>query len=187
MIRLCSNSPTRAKILKDFNIEFVQSPISFNEDLIEAKNPKSFVWEVVKGKLEEAKRIYDLDIPILVADTIVSANNKILRKAKDKEDAKEILLEQSGNEVKIITAMILKAKDFEFSDISVTKYIFKEFDKKDLEEYLNSSEWVGKAGACMVEGFCKKYIKEVIGLESNAMGLGAQKLIPWIEFLKEKK
>jgi len=34
----------------------------------------------------------------------------------------------------------------------------------------------------MVEGFCKKYIKEVIGLESTAMGLQAEKLMPWLDF-----
>ena len=51
---------------------------------------------------------------------------------------------------------------------------------EELELYLDSGEWKGKAGACMVEGFCKPYIKEVKGLESNAMGLGIEKLLPFI-------
>lgn len=44
------------------------------------------------------------------------------------------------------------------------------------ENYLNSNEWEGKAGACMVEGFCKKYIENVIGYESTAMGLTVENI-----------
>ena len=182
MVRLCSHSFTRAKLLKDFNIDFIQSPIDFNEEQIPQNNPKSFVYNVAKGKLESALKKYPLDLPILVADTVVSANGKILRKAKSLEEAREILKEQSGNEVSIITATFLKSKKLDFSDISTTTYKFEEFDLKDLEEYLNTKEWEGKAGACMVEGFCKKYIKETKGLESNAMGLPVEKIKPFLEF-----
>ena len=54
--------------------------------------------------------------------------------------------------------------------------IFDNFDLEDLENFLESDEWRGKAGACMVEGFCKPYIKEVRGYESTAMGLNTQVL-----------
>jgi septum formation protein len=182
MVRLCSSSPTRAKLLKSFNIEFIQSKTDFNEESIKQNIPKNFVYYIAKGKLNSALKLYSLDIPILVADTVVCANGKILRKAKDKDDAKKILLEQSSNSISIITATILKSKKLEFIDISQTLYKFRSFDKRDLEEYLKSNLWQGKAGACMVEGFCKKYIKEVIGLESNAMGLPVEKVIPWLEF-----
>jgi len=182
MVRLCSSSETRAKILKSFSIEFIQSSIDFNEDSIQELVPRNFVYKVAVGKLANAMNKYSLDIPLLVADTVIEVDGKIIRKAKSKEEAKELLLAQSGNSISIISALIYKAKGFEFIDISSTKYIFKEFEKEDLENYLESQEWQGKAGACMVEGFCKKYIKEVIGLESTAMGLQAEKLIPWLDF-----
>ena len=183
MIRLCSTSPTRAKLLKSFKIDFIQSPIEFNEDSIKTSSAKSFVYEVVKGKLKSALNRYDLSMPILVADTAIEGGDgKILRKAKNVDEAREILLEQSGSKVSIISATILRGKDFEFLDISNTTYIFDNFDKDDLEEYLKSGLWQGKAGACMVEGFCKKYIKDIMGLESTAMGLQVEKILPWINF-----
>ncbi len=183
MVRLCSSSPTRAKLLKSFKIDFIQSLIEFNEDKIEASSAKSFVYEVIKGKLKSALSRYDLSIPILVADTAIEGSNgKILRKAKSVDDAREILLEQSGSKISIISGAILKGRDFEFIDISNTTYIFDKFDKDDLEDYLKSGLWQGKAGACMVEGFCKKYIREVKGLESTAMGLQVEKIKPWIDF-----
>ena len=68
----------------------------------------------------------------------------------------------------------------ELIDISQTDYLFDIFNKEDLEKYLDSGEWRGKAGACMVEGFCKTYIKEVHGYESTAMGLNTNTLKIWI-------
>jgi len=181
MIRLCSSSPTRAKLLEKFGIDFLQSAVSFDEDSVVANNPKSFVYSVARGKLDSALSIYNLETPILVADTVVAKGNQILRKAKDKDDAKRLLLEQSGSNISIITATILKSNTIEFIDISTTIYNFSKFDSTDLDKYLNSAEWQGKAGACMVEGFCKKYINSVDGLESNAMGLPVEKIAPWIE------
>ena len=187
MIRLCSSSPTRAKILDNFGIEFIQSSIEFNEDEVIDSRAKGFVWQVIKGKKDVALKNYSLDIPLLVADTVIEDfEGKILRKAKNMDDAKDILLRQSGKSISIISGVILKAKDYEFVDISNTTYIFEEFDNADLDKYLESLEWQGKAGACMVEGFCKKYIKKSIGLESTAMGLQVEKIAPWIDFEKSR-
>jgi septum formation protein len=61
-------------------------------------------------------------------------------------------------------------------DISKTEYLFETFDMDDVDSYIESGEWRGKAGACMVEGFCKKYIKSTKGYESTAMGLNTNLL-----------
>ena len=181
MLILASSSPTRAKILKSFGIEFEQKSCNFNEDSIKTDQPKSFVYLACKGKMEVCEQTYGLDTPLLCADTVVSAKDKILRKAKDEKDAKEILLKQSNSEVSILTCVMYKSKKFNLTDLSQTKYIFEKFDEEDLENYLKSGKWRDKAGACMVEGFCKKYIKEVIGLESTAKGLQIEKLLPFIK------
>jgi septum formation protein len=68
----------------------------------------------------------------------------------------------------------------ELLDISATHYRFDDFDPDDLEAYLESGAWRGKAGACMVEGFCKSYIREVRGYESTAMGLSVEVLKPFL-------
>ncbi|MFV7790765.1 septum formation inhibitor Maf [Aliarcobacter lanthieri] len=181
MIRLGSNSPTRAKILKDFKIDFIQNGGSFDEDSIKTKNPKEFCYLATKGKFDELYLKYGVeDIPLLVADSVVTCQGLLLRKAKDYEDAKSMLELQSGNETSVISCMIYKSKKLELIDMSITTYNFKEFNKKDLQNYLDSKECFGKAGAIMVEGFCNPYINNVIGLESTAMGLSIEKLIPFL-------
>ena len=178
MIRLGSNSATRALILKSFGIDFIQNGGDFDEDSIKTTNPKSFCYEATKGKFLELYEKYGVeDMPLLVADSVVTCEGKLLRKAKDLSDAKSMLELQSGNKTSVITCMIYKSKEKELIDISITTYEFKEFDKIHMKEYLQSGECFGKAGAIMVEGFCKPYIKSVVGYESTAMGLCAEKLI----------
>ena len=177
MLRLGSNSPTRALLLNNANITFIQNGGSFDEDSIKTTNPKSFCYEATKGKFDELYKKYGVeDMPLLVADSVVTANGELLRKAKDENDARRMLKLQSGNKTSVITCMIYKSKSKEIIDISITTYKFEEFKEKDLEEYINSKECFGKAGAIMVEGFCKPYIKSVKGYESTAMGLCVEKL-----------
>jgi septum formation protein len=181
LIRLGSNSPTRALILKNFGIDFIQNGGDFDEDSITTTNPKSFCYEATKGKFNELYKKYGIDdMPLLVADSVVTCEGKLLRKAKDLADAKAMLELQSGNLTSVITCMIYKSKEKELIDISITTYEFEQFDKKHIEEYLESGECFGKAGAIMVEGFCKPYIKKVIGYESCAMGLCVEKLKPYL-------
>jgi len=151
MIRLASSSQTRALLLNEAGIEFIQESVDFDEDGFK-------------------------DYPLLVADTVVTAKNQILRKAKCVDDARNILMTQSGDVTSIITCMIYQSKEKKLIDISQTDYLFNTFDMDDLDKYLESGEWRGKAGACMVEGFCKSYIKEVRGFESTAMGLNTEVL-----------
>ncbi len=178
MVRLASGSETRARLLKNAGIEFIQSPVDFDEEslLKSYTNPKDYVCEAARGKMREAVKKYGLDIPIVAADSVVVSGGKILRKAQNEEEAFRLLKEQSGADVDIFTCMIYKDKDKEIEDLDKTRYRFEEFDEDDMKEYIKSGLWKGKAGACMVEGFCKKYIKDVKGRESTAMGLQVERL-----------
>lgn len=177
MIRLGSNSPTRALILKNARIDFIQNGGNFDEDSITTTDPKSFCYEATKGKFDELYKKYGIEeMPLLIADSVVTCEGKLLRKAKDLNDAEFMLELQSGNKTSVITCMIYKSKEKEIIDISITTYEFKKFDKKHMQNYLDSGVCFGKAGAIMVEGFCKPYIKNVLGFESTAMGLCVEKL-----------
>jgi len=177
MLRLASSSQTRALLLSEAKIEFIQENVDFDEDKIMATSPKNFVYLATLGKYEANLKAFGFkDYPLLVADTVVTAKNQILRKAKCVDDARNILMTQSGGITSIITCMIYQSNEKKLIDISQTDYLFEKFDLDDLDKYLQSRDWRGKAGACMVEGFCKSYIKEVRGFESTAMGLNTQVL-----------
>lgn len=182
MLILASNSQTRANLLEKFKIKFSQKSVFFDEDALTCKDPREFVYMATMGKMDSFLQANSLVNPTLCADTVVTSQGEILRKAKNKEDARKILELQSGNSVSIITCMVLKTTKLSFVDVSSTVYEFDVFEEDALESYLGSDEWKGKAGACMVEGFCKKYIKSVRGYESTAMGLCVEKLLPFLKF-----
>ncbi|MGM0622559.1 MAG: septum formation inhibitor Maf [Campylobacterota bacterium] len=181
MLHLCSSSPTRAKLLQSFAIAYKQVSCEFDEESIKVQDPKSFVYSAAKGKFACCKRKFDTQIPILAADTVVTCGGQLLRKPKNIDDAAKMLQLQSGASVKIITALFYESKTISITDIAATRYCLAPFDKTDLDRYLQSGMWQGKAGGIMVEGFCKKYIKSVTGLQSTAMGLQVEHLLPFIK------
>jgi len=182
MIHLASNSQSRALLLKQFNIPFIQKAPSYDEETIQTKDAKDFAYIASRGKLESAIKEFGVDTPLLTADSVIlSSQNELLRKPKNQPDAKRILELQSGSTMAIISAMHYKTKTFYMSDLSATYYHFHYFEENDLKAYLNSNLWQGKAGGCMVEGFCKKYIKSVKGNESTAMGLNVERLMGWLK------
>lgn len=182
MIHLASNSQSRALLLNKFNINFIQKAPQYDEEQIQTKTAKDFAYIASKGKLEAAIKEFGLETPLLTADSVIlSAKKELLRKPKNIDDAKRILELQSGSSIAIISAMHYKTKTFYLCDVSATYYNFSSFEPNDLEEYLESNLWDGKAGGCMVEGFCKKYISSVQGNESTAMGLNVEKLLTWMK------
>jgi len=184
MIHLASNSESRALLLRKFGIDFIQKSPKYDEDRITTTVAKDFVYTASKGKMEAAVKEFGLEIPLLCADSVImAADGSILRKAKDIDDARRILDIQSGSTISIVSSLHFKSKELLLVDTSATHYHFKDFEKEDLEVYLESGLWRGKAGGCMVEGFCKKYIKSVDGYESTAMGLQMEVLLPWMEGL----
>lgn len=176
-LRLASASESRALLLRNAGIDFIQTPLDYDEEQITAASPKNFVYQATLGKYEAGLKRHGIDPhPLLVADSVVTSQGLILRKARCEDEARNILMTQSGTITSIITCMIYHDPRLKLIDISSTDYRFAPFDPDDLERYLASGEWRGKAGACMVEGFCKPYIKEVRGFESTAMGLSVEVL-----------
>jgi len=181
MIQLCSNSQSRALLLKKFGIDFIQKAPEYDEEQITTSIAKDFVYIASKGKMEAAVKAFGLELPLLCADSVImAADGSILRKAKDVEDARRILNIQSGSSISIVSALHYRTRELLLVDTSATHYHFAPFEKDDLEAYLQSGLWRGKAGGCMVEGFCKKYIRSVDGYESTAMGLQVEVLLPWL-------
>lgn len=181
MIILSSSSPTRAKILEKFGVTFTQEAVDFDENTICTQNPKEFAYQATLGKYRAALEKLGMQMPILCADSVVSVEGRLQRKAKDVFAAKAMLEAQNGKNIEIITCMIYKSAKLELIDISSTQYSLAPFEPEILQQYLESKEWMGKAGCVMVEGFHKKYTLEKNGLESTALGLSVEKILPFLE------
>lgn len=188
---LASLSPVRAEILRAHGIAFTQMESGFDEESLAISNPKSFAYMACIKKLESAlsmlaqedKLENALRGGILCADSVVSVESRLLRKANNKQEAINMLEFQSAKRVSILTAIAYKSQMGSFTDISACHLELGRFDEKHVREYVDSGLWQGKAGCVMVEGFHRRYIRTQVGLESSALGLSIEKLLVFLGVL----
>ena len=175
MIILASSSVTRAKVLRDHGVKFEQVFFDYNEGGVD-KNlpPHIYVQKIVAAKKEQFLKANENVKNVVFADSVVVCGGKILGKAKDEKEALKMLKMQSGNTARIVTAMIFLGEKFELFNVSFAEYKFAKFDEADLQNYLSSDLWQGKAGAMTIENFNKKYILSQNGETSTAMGLNVK-------------
>lgn len=175
MIILASSSQTRAKILTENGINFEQISFEFDESKISKDcAPHIYVQRVVKAKKEQFFKTYPHAKNVLFADSCVACEGKILGKAADENEASDMLWLQSGKVCSVFSAMIFAGENFELLNVSETAYKFSNFSQDDVQSYLASGQWSGKAGAMTIENFNKKYIISQQGETSTAMGLNVK-------------
>lgn len=188
---LASLSPVRAGILRSQGIAFTQIESGFDEESLAISDPKCFAYMACIKKLEstlfvlaQENKLEDaLRGGILCADSVVSVDGKLLRKAKNKQEAINMLEFQSTKRVSILTALAYKSQRGSFTDMSACHLELGRFDEAHLREYVDSGLWRGKAGCVMVEGFHRRYIRTQVGLESSALGLSIEKLLVFLGLL----
>lgn len=109
---------------------------------------------------------------VLAADTAVETGRKIVLKADTPEGAKRILNQLSGRRHRVYTGVcVLSPQNKEASRIVITRLSFKRLSQEEIEDYLASGEWEGKAGAYGIQGKAGKFVKFISGSYTNVVGL----------------
>lgn len=183
-IILASGSPRRQEILSQagFKFEIIVRPTSeyFSESELLEKVPEL----VAKEKAEQFAE-FGNDTIVISADTVVIANQTILNKPQNRDDALEMLNLLQNNTHSVVTGVCIKHGDsYEvFSDI--TKVSFSPISKIEIEYYVDVYKPYDKAGAYGVQEFIGMIgINKIEGSFYTVMGLPIhkvyQKLKPFI-------
>ncbi len=173
---LASASPRRKEILKNegYNFEVISSDYdekSFTSNPY--KTAKTFAFEKAKdvfNKLEDKNAI------VLGADTVVYFNGEILGKPTDRQDAKRILTKLSGNKHKVITGYSIISKNKTIVGYDKSIVIFNKLTDAQIESYLDSNLYVGKAGAYGIQDGKFNFVKKHKGSMNNIIGLPIEKI-----------
>ena len=107
------------------------------------------------------------------ADTMVTIENKIFGKPKDRDDAHRMLEELKGRDHTVISAIALyngKAKKIDCRSVSCLVQ-FADFSEEELDWYLDTGEWQEVAGAYRIQGLAQLFIKSIKGSPSTVVGL----------------
>jgi septum formation protein len=112
------------------------------------------------------------DAFVLAADTVVALGRRVLPKAETGDEARDCLMRLSGRRHRVIGGIAVRAPGGVARQRLVTTVVkVKRLTSDEIEAYLASGEWQGKAGGYAVQGLAAAYIPEIRGSYSNVVGL----------------
>lgn len=169
---LASQSPRRLSLLAQIGITpDVVSPADINEDPIDGEIPRDHALRLAQEKAAKVAG-ENPDAIILAADTVVGVGRRILPKAESLEQARYCLDLISGRGHRVFTGVaVIKADGDMLSRVVETRLTMKRLSKTELQSYLDSGEWDGKAGGYGIQGHAEGFISKLIGSYSNVVGL----------------
>lgn len=109
---------------------------------------------------------------VLAADTVVAVGRRQLGKPQTAQEAREFLNQLSGRRHNVLGGVSVIAPDGRRSDrLATTAVRFKRLSPADIESYLETDEWQGKAGGYAIQGRAAAFVPAIIGSYTNIVGL----------------
>lgn len=181
---LASASPRRIELLQQTGIEPDRLlPAELDETPLRAEHPRSLAKRLSRSKAETALEMLQkegapTDAFILAADTVVSVGRRILPKAEVSDEAAYCLRLLSGRSHRVYTGVCMINPAGKVRQRLVeTRVRFKRLSSEELEAYLASGEWRGKAGGYAVQGLAGSFVVKIVGSYTNIVGLPLQETI----------
>jgi septum formation protein len=170
---LASASPRRAELLTAAGFSFEVAPADVDETPRCGEPPAEYALRVARDKAAAVGRAHP-DAVVLAADTVVVADDAILGKPRDDDDAARMLRALSGREHLVQTAVVLRAGGHagaERSAIGSTRVRFNPLSDEEIAWYVSTGEPQGKAGAYAIQGLAARFVERIDGSWSNVVGL----------------
>jgi septum formation protein len=175
---LASGSPRRLSLINQAGIEpEALRPADLDETPLRGELPRACANRLARAKAEAALEMVRLDDElrgsyILSADTVVAVGRRILPKAELLDQAAQCLRLLSGRNHRVHSAVCLVTPNESFRQRLVeTRVRFKRLSDEDIEAYLASGEWRGKAGGYAVQGIAGSFVVKIVGSYTNVVGL----------------
>src|SRR5262249_33481691 len=184
---LASGSPRRLGLLNQAGIEPDSLiPSELDEIPLRGELPRALAPRLARAQAESAPhpgrtgagaRI-DEELRgafIVAADTVVAVGRRILPKAEMLDEAAQCLRLLSGRNHRVYTSVCLVTPKEGFRQrLTETRVRFKRLSREDLEAYLASGEWRGKAGGYAIQGLGGSFVVKIVGSYTNVVGLPLQ-------------
>jgi len=167
---LGSASPRRRELLAQMGlVPDAVLPPDIDETPRKAELPRPYAARVAREKALAVEAGPD-DI-VLCADTTVALGRRILGKPADAGEAAAFLTLLGGRRHQVVTAVAVRRGDRIWARESVSAVKFKRLSDLELNAYLASGDWQGKAGGYGIQGMAGAFIPWISGSYSGIMGL----------------
>jgi septum formation protein len=175
---LASGSPRRLALINQAGIEPDALQLADIDEMpLKGELPRACANRLARSKAEAALASVRLDEElrgsyILAADTVVAVGRRILPKTELLDEAAQCLRLLSGRSHRVHTGICLVTPKEAFRQRLVeTRVRFKRLSEQDIEAYLASGEWRGKAGGYAVQGLAGTFVVKLVGSYTNVVGL----------------
>jgi septum formation protein len=158
---LASTSPQRRAILEQLRIPFEVVAPSYHEV---GDDP-------VEHAVGKARSVDGGDRPVLGVDTVVVLDGRVLGKAASQEEARAMLETLSGRTHEVVSGLCLRTAEWEEVGREVTHVTFRQLSAREIERYVASGEWEGRAGAYAIQGLGASLVERIEGDYLNVVGL----------------
>lgn len=181
---LASASPRRKELLLKYNIKPIIVKANINEKAFSNEEPVQVAMSLAFQKAYEVASRFSNGEIVLGADTIVACEGKILGKPKDQYDGIRMIEFLNNKEHEVITGICLMKAGSNLKIIDYEKTIvkFRNLSHEKIKKYIETGEYMDKAGAYGIQGFGSLLIEYIHGCYFNVVGLPVSKL----DFLLEK-
>jgi septum formation protein len=169
---LASASPRRLDLLRQvaLNPDAVD-PADLDETPLKAELPAQHALRLAIAKAQAVAPRHPGAF-VLAADTVVACGRRILPKAVDASTARRCLALLSGRRHRVYGGIALVTPSGKLASRQVqTIVIFKRLTEPEIEGYIASEEWRGKAGGYAVQGLAALFVRQIGGSYSNVVGL----------------
>jgi septum formation protein len=162
-------------------------PADIDETPLKGERPRDLARRLAREKgrvaLEIARRNPEHEGAfIIAADTVVALGRRVLPKPEVVDEAAECLRLLSGRAHRVYTGVTLVTPKGAFRDRLVeTRVRFKRLSTLDIESYLASGEWRGKAGGYAAQGIAGAFILKLVGSHSGVVGLPLYETLALLE------
>lgn len=181
---LASGSPRRIELLQQVGIEPDRIyPADIDETPHRLEHPRSLAKRLARGKAQAAisglKRESDYTPAfVLAADTVVAVGRRILPKAETLDEAEQCLALLSGRSHRVYSGVcIITPEGKERLLLVETRLRFKRLSKPEVDAYLASGEWRGKAGGYAIQGLAGSFVVKLSGSYTNVVGLPLHEVV----------
>jgi len=169
---LASSSPRRRALLREAGLDCrVVEPDIREPDHILGLPPVQQAEALAYFKARTVQQRHG-DAVLLGADTIVWAGGQILGKPRDGSEARSILQTLSGTTHEVITGVaLLGPGNLRIIASEITRVTMRPITPQEIEGYIESGEWQGKAGAYAIQETGDRFIECLDGSFTNVVGL----------------
>lgn len=171
MLVLASASPRRLDLLRQIGLEpDAIDPADTDETARPREIPRAYALRMAEAKLAAVMPRYPQAI-VLAADSVVAVGRRILPKAETETEARDCLALLSGRRHKVLGGVAIGRANTVRTRLVETAVRFKRLEKSEIEAYVQSGEWQGKAGGYAIQGRAASFVAFLSGSYSNVVGL----------------